>query len=92
MAAVRLLGVTPQRGADHEQSRQCDRRPDHAACGLRGRQQRRKCVEEIFGWLKTIALLRKTRHRGQRRVGWMFTFVLAVDNLVRIRNLAGQAA
>jgi hypothetical protein len=30
-------------------------------------------VEEIFGWAKTIALLRKTRHRGVRRVGWMFT-------------------
>jgi len=51
-------------------------------------QQRRKRVEEIFGWLKTVALLRKTRHRGVRRVGWMFTFAAAVYNLVRIRNLA----
>ena len=41
-------------------------------------QQKRKLVEEIFGWLKTIALLRKTRHRGVRRVGWMFTFAAAV--------------
>jgi transposase len=41
-------------------------------------QQRRKRVEEIFGWLKTVALLRKTRHRGVARVGWMFTFAAAV--------------
>jgi hypothetical protein len=44
-------------------------------------------VEEIFGRAKTIALLRKTRHRGVRRVGWMFTFGLAVYNLVQMRTL-----
>ena len=54
-------------------------------------QQRRKRVEEIFGWAKTIGLCRQTRHRGLRRVGWMFTFALAVYNLVRIRNLTWVA-
>src|SRR6266481_1982080 len=53
-------------------------------------QQRRKRVEEIFGWLKTVGLMRKTRHRGTRRVDWMFTFALAAYNLVRIRNLTAQ--
>jgi transposase len=51
-------------------------------------QRKRKRVEEIFGWLKTVGGLRKTRHRGVDRVGWMFTFALAVYNLVRMRNLA----
>ena len=51
-------------------------------------QRKRKRVEEIFGWLKTVGGLRKTRHRGVGRVGWMFTFALAVYNLVRMRNLA----
>jgi transposase len=55
-------------------------------------QKRRKRVEEIFGWLKTIALMRKTRHRGKPRVGWMFTFALAAYNLVRMRNLLAVAA
>lgn len=54
-------------------------------------QQRRKRVEEIFGWMKTVGLLRKTRHRGVARVGWMFTFAAAVYNLVRIRTLAAVA-
>ena len=52
-------------------------------------QRKRKRVEEIFGWMKTIGLMRKTRHRGTARVGWMFTFGLAVYNLVRINNLVG---
>src|SRR5262252_7285938 len=54
-------------------------------------QRQRKRIEEIFGWLKQIGLLRKTRHRGVARVSWMFTFGLAVYNLVRMRNLASQA-
>jgi transposase len=55
-------------------------------------QRKRKRVEEIFGWLKTIGMMRKTRHRGLLRVDWVFTFALAVYNLVRIRNLAAVAA
>jgi transposase len=54
-------------------------------------QQRRKRVEEIFGWAKTVGLCRQMRHRGLRRVGWMFTFALAVYNLIRIRNLTWVA-
>lgn len=55
-------------------------------------QRKRKRVEEVFGWLKTVALQRKTRFRGPDRVGWMFTFAAAAYNLVRMRNLAAQAA
>jgi transposase len=50
-------------------------------------QRARKKIEECFGWIKTVAVMRKTRHRGLFRVGWMFTFVLAVYNLVRMKNL-----
>jgi transposase len=51
-------------------------------------QRKRKRIEECFGWLKTIALLRKVRHRGIFKVGWVFTFASAAYNLVRMRNLA----
>ena len=50
-------------------------------------QRKRKRVEEIFGWLKTVGLMRKTRHRGVGDVGWLFTFATAAYNLVRLRNL-----
>jgi IS5 family transposase len=50
-------------------------------------QCKRKRVEEIFGWIKTVGGLRKTRHRGVTRVDWMFTLALAAYNLIRMRNL-----
>ena len=50
-------------------------------------QLMRKRVEEIFGWLKTVRMTRKVRHRGLPRVDWIFTFALAAYNLVRKRNL-----
>lgn len=55
-------------------------------------QRKRKRVEEVFGWLKTVALQRKTRFRGPDRVGWMFTFAAAAYNLVRMRNLQAATA
>ena len=54
-------------------------------------QRKRKRSEECFGWLKTIALLRKVRHRGIFKVEWVFTFAAAAYNLVRLRKLAIQA-
>ena len=51
-------------------------------------QRKRKLVEEIFGWLKTVGGLAKTRHRGRALVDWIFCFALAVYNLIRMRNLA----
>ena len=50
-------------------------------------QQRRKRVEEAFGWMKTVGLLRKLRHRGGPLVDWIFTFTAAAYNIVRMRRL-----
>jgi hypothetical protein len=41
-------------------------------------QQKRKRVEQGFGWMKTIGGLRKLRHRGGPLVDWVFTFTAAV--------------
>ena len=50
-------------------------------------QRKRKRVEEVFGWVKTVALQRKTRFQGVERTGWMFTLAAAAYNLVRMRTL-----
>ena len=50
-------------------------------------QRKRKRVEEVFGWMKTVALQRKSRFVGPDRTGWMFTFAAAAYNLVRMRNI-----
>jgi transposase len=55
--------------------------------GYKISQTKRKRIEEVFGWMKTVGMLRKTRHRGVRRVGWVFTFTAAAYNLVRMRSL-----
>jgi hypothetical protein len=55
-------------------------------------QRKRKRIEECFGWLKTIALMRKVRHRGVRKVHWIFTLACAAYNLVRMRNLAAAVS
>ena len=92
VGAIRLLGVTPHVAQNTtNRASAIDRRTTRHA-GYAISQVRRKRVEEIFGWLKTVGLMRKTRHRGTRRVDWMFTFALAAYNLVRIRNLVLQTA
>ena len=50
-------------------------------------QVKRKLVEQVFGWTKTVGGMRKTRHRGVPLVGWMFTLTTAAYNMVRMRNL-----
>jgi len=59
--------------------------------GYRASQIARKRVEEIFAWVKTVAGLRKVRHRGLARVGWQFTLALAAYNLIRLPKLLAPA-
>ena len=78
---------------------QNDKRPGGSAINARTTrhtgyqisQLKRKRIEESFGWLKTVALMRKVRHRGIFKVGWIFTFAAAAYNLVRMRNLGSPA-
>jgi len=87
VSRVRAAGVTPHVAQNQTNRRSAidgrtTRHPGYAIS-----QTKRKRVEEIFGWSKTIGLLDKLRHRGVDRVSWVFTFTAAAYNLVRIRNL-----
>jgi len=59
--------------------------------GYQVSQRKRKRIEEVFGWMKTVGTLRKTRHRGLETVRWVFTFTAAAYNLVRMRNMMSPA-
>ena len=59
--------------------------------GYQVSQRKRKRIEEVFGWIKTVGTLRKTRHRGLETVRWVFTFTATAYNLVRMRNLMTPA-
>jgi transposase len=89
VADARALNATPH-VAQKKHSAVDGRTTRHE--GYRISQQKRKRVEEIFGWMKTTGGLRKLRHRGLELVGWMFTFTAAAYNLVRIRNLSTSVA
>ena len=54
-------------------------------------QQKRKRVEQSFGWMKMVGMLRKVKLRGMDKVGWLFTFTGAAYNLFRLRNLMARA-
>jgi IS5 family transposase len=88
IAECRHLNVTPHVAQNLKRSGGSavdDRTTRHDGYAIS--QRKRKRIEECFGWLKTIALMRKVRHRGIEKVGWVFTFAAAAYNLVRMRNL-----
>ena len=94
VANLRAMRVTPhvaQYAATTPRRSAIDGRTTHHA-GYARSQQRRKLVEQSFGWMKTIGGLRKLRHRGGPLVTWIFTFTAAAYNIVRLRRLLPATA
>jgi hypothetical protein len=87
VAGCRARGITPHvaQNTSGRSSNIDGRTTRHARYALS--QRHRKKVEEGFGWGKTVGLLHKLRHRGVRRMDWVFTFTAAAYNLVRLRSL-----
>jgi len=91
VAEMRRLGVTPHVTQNKKRRSTIDGRTTRHA-GYATSLHIRKRIEEVFGWMKTVGVLRKTRHRGTERVGWMFTFVAVAYNLVRLPKLLAGVA
>ena len=90
VAAVRALGITPHVAQKAKGSAIDGRTTRHA--GYAVSQQKRKLIEQVFGWMKTVGGLRKLRHRGGERVDWIVTFTAAAYNLIRLRTLLARPA
>jgi transposase len=92
VAALRQCNITPHvaQNTSNRRSAIDGRTTRHPGYAVSAR--RRKRIEEIFGWTKATAGLRKTRHRGLARVGWIFTVTAAAYNLVRLPKLLARAA
>ena len=84
VAAVRVVEVTPH-GRRPAGVRSMAGTPRHT--GYHVSQRKRKLVEQVFGWMKTVGGSRKLRHRGVERVDWQLIFAATAYNLVRLRNL-----
>jgi len=49
--------------------------------------RKRKRIEEIFGWMKTIGSMRKVKHRGRIKIDLNFQLNMSAYNMVRMGNL-----
>ena len=88
VADVRVQDVTPHVTQKVRGSAIDGRTTRHA--GYHVSQRKRKLVEQVFGWMKTVGGLRKLRHRGIALVDWQLTFAATAYNLVRLRNLEAR--
>jgi IS5 family transposase len=91
VAELREVNVTPHVAQNTNGRRSAidgrtTRHPGYAVS-----QRIRKRIEEAFGWAKTVAGLRKARHRGLPRIDWQFTLAMAAYNLIRLPKLLAAA-
>jgi transposase len=87
---VRALGITPHVAQKEKYTAIDGRTTRHPGYGIS--QRKRKLIEQVFGWMKTIGGLRKLRHCGGELVDWVVTFTAAAYNLVRLRTLLARPA
>jgi transposase len=85
---LREINVTPHIAQNLSRRSAIDGRTTRHS-GYAVSQRIRKRIEEGFGWMKTIAGLKKTKYRGLERVGWSFTMAAAAYNLIRLPKLMG---
>jgi len=85
---LRDINVTPHIAQNLSRRSAIDGRTTRHS-GYAVSQRIRKRIEEGFGWMKTIAGLKKTKYRGLDRVGWSFTMAAAAYNLIRLPKLMG---
>jgi IS5 family transposase len=93
---LRELGATPHVARNAYET---DKAKRHSAIdgrttrhpGYVASQRVRKRIEEVFGWVKQSAGLRKTKLRGLERVRCQFTLALVAYNLIRLPKLMGAS-
>jgi transposase len=88
---LREMKVTPHVAQNNTNRRSAINGRTTQHLGYAISQKKRKRIEESFGWMKTIGMLKKVKLRGLEKVSWLFTFVAAVYNLYRLQRLQAQA-
>ena len=87
---LRGMNITPHVAQNTTNRRSAvDERTTRYA-GYEVSQRKRKRVEQSFGWMKIVGMLKKVKLRGIDKVGWLFTFTGAAYNLCRLRTLMAR--
>jgi hypothetical protein len=89
VTAARQLQVTPHVAQFQKRTSSIDGRTTRHP-GYQQSLKRRPRIEQIFSWLKNVAMLRKTRHRGHRKIEWLMALALSAYNLIRMTKLGLQ--
>lgn len=90
VADCRARGVTPHVAGKKKYSAVDRRTTRHRSYGTS--QRIRREIERFFGWLKTIAGLRKSRFRGRERNEFYALMAGAAYNLIRVGKLGTATA
>jgi transposase len=93
VATCRAHGVTPHVAQNNGRAggSAIDGRTTRWA-GYAVSQRKRKCIEQVFGWSKTVGRIRQAMFRGLQRVDQLFLLTQGAYNLTRMRTLAAKAA
>lgn len=91
VAKLRDLDATPHVAQNDTNRRSAIDGRTTGHSGYTVSQRVRKRIEETFGWGKVIGPIRKTKFRGQRKIGFQLMLTLAGYNLVRMRNILAEA-
>jgi transposase len=87
---LRGMNITPHVAQNTTKRRSAVDERTTRHTGYEVSQRKRKRVEQSFGWMKMIGMLKKVKLRGIDKVGWLFTFTGAAYNLCRLRNLMAR--
>src|SRR6476646_1851785 len=88
---LRGMNITPHVAQNDTNRRSAIDQRTTGHAGYEVSQRKRKRVEQSFGWMKMVGMLKKVKLRGIDKVGWLFTFTGAAYNLCRLRNLMARA-
>jgi transposase len=81
------MKVTPHVAQNHSGRHSAVPRAIAQSGGYAVSQQKRKLIEQGFGWAKTVGSMRQVMVRGLKKVDQMFVLTMAAYNLVRMRTL-----
>ena len=84
---LRELNVTPHVAQNTSNRKSAIDGRTTSLLGYAISQRTRKRIEEGFGWMKTVARLRKTMYRGIEKIAMQLDLHAVAYNLVRMANL-----
>jgi hypothetical protein len=92
VTTLQAMNITPHVAQNNKNGRSAIDGRTTRHRGYAMSQSRRPIIERAFGWLKTVAGMRKVKLRGLEKVSWLFQYAVAAYNLWRMPRLRPAGA